>query len=218
MERLPLTLTNIQPHVSSVAYDALSKVCDDSVIGELSSPGGIPAVVQGSPSRVQMDWHTDESDQINGIFLCVYNDSLIQAWKILKDSSDSDFFEITILTKPRMYTGTSTPMLHVTLANQTFERCAGTRHEEDVQFNFAAEHLQNPEQIQDFFKHNQAMLPETLRRSLFPSKVEHKHREPPPKKPSSPSSSNNNNYLYIAGGIFLFLSIAYLAKRAFAKK
>ncbi len=213
MERPFLTLTNIKPHVSSVAYDALSKVCDDSVIGELSSPGGVPAVVQGSPSRVQMDWHTDESDQINGIFLCVYNDSLIQAWQIL----GSDLSEITITTKP-LYTGISNPMLHVRLANETFERCVGDRHAEDVQFNFTAEQLQNPYQIQAFFKRNQAMLPETLRQSLFPSKVEHKHREPSPRKHSSPSSSNNNNYLYIAGGIFLFLSISYLAKRAFAKK
>ena len=213
MEKLPLTLTNIKPHVSSVAYDALVKVCDDSVIGELSSPGGIPAVVQGSPSRIQMDWHTDESDQINGIFLCVYNNSLIQAWKIL----GSDFSEITITTTP-LYTGTSDKVLHVTLANQTFEHCVGAPHEDVVQFNFTAEQLQHPDQIQAFFKRNQAMLPETLRQSLFPSKVEHKHREPSPRKHSSPSSSNNNNYLYIAGGIFLFLSIAYLAKRAFAKK
>lgn len=154
MERLPLTLTNIQPHVSSVAYDALSKVCDDRALEQLSSPGGIPAVVQGSPSRVQMDWHTDESDQINGIFLCVYNNSLIQAWKILNGSSASDFSEITILTSPRKYTGILTPMLHVTLANKTFERCVGDRHAEDVQFNFTAEQLQNPDQIQAFFKRN----------------------------------------------------------------
>lgn len=214
MERLPLTLTNIQPHVSSVAYDALVKVCDDSVIGELSSPEGIPTVVQGSPSRIQMDWHTDESDQINGIFLCVYNDSLIQAWQIL----GSNFLEITITTIP-LYTGISDKALHVTLANETFERCVGTRHEEDVQFNFTAEQLQNPEQIQDFFKHNQAMLPETLRQSLFPSKVEHKRRESSPHRPKTPpySSSSNNHYYYILGA-FLFLSVAYLANRFFAKK
>ena len=207
----PLTLSNIQPHLSTVAYNALSKVCYDSALETLSSPNGASVVVQLLASRVQMEWHIDEGKRINGIFLCIYNSSMIQAWKFINE----DLHEITILTTP-LYTGVSHPILHVSLAERTFGQCVGTDHEEQVQFQ--AVHLENPGQIHAFFKNNQEMLPEPLRQTLFPPVVERKRRETARRKNSSSLSNNNNNYYYIAGGVLLFLSIAFLSKRYFAKR
>lgn len=218
MERLPLTLTNIQPYVSSVAYAALSKVCDDRLLQQLSHPDGILVVNERISSRVHMEWHTDETDRINGIILCVYNNEYLEAWKILTESSDGESSQIIVTTKP-LYTNTSPLVLHVSLANQIFSRCVGTPHEKPVAFNFTAETLEHPEQIQAFFGRNQEMLPEILRASLFPPKVERKmHRAPSRPQDSSSPSSSNNQYIYIVGGILLLLSLAYLAKRTFAKR
>ena len=75
-----LTLANIQPHLSGIAYQALEKVAKDDQLGQLSKPEGLNLQVEGQPSNVRMGWHRDQEERITGIFLRIYSNKLLQAY------------------------------------------------------------------------------------------------------------------------------------------
>lgn len=203
-----LSLETIQPHVSTVAYNALAKVLDDKQITLLSQKGGINRVYQRHPANIQLEWHLNQANQINGIFLRIYTADLITAYKILNERDDLESSSITIIKAPP-FTKVSALNLHTYLAETIFGDCLGESC--GAPEHFTAQQLENPDQIQAFFAKNQEMLPPSIRKSYFPTPKP----SPRGKSPSAPEKSYN--YLYLAGAVLLFLGTVCIAKKYFAK-
>ena len=204
----PLTLENIKHFIDDIPHQELSNVCTNGDLQELSSSNGAPLVVQGKPSNVRIGWHLNETNQIDGIFLRIYNNEYLQAWKILPDQNMDEPYQLTVT--PQHTTLSKTIFIHATLSKEIFDQCAGVHHKKTIVFQ--AEHLQHPDQIRDFFAKNQDMLPDSIRQRGFPEVPPKKHIDG--KGPAAPKS--DNTYLYIAGALLFVFGIAFVAKRYFA--
>jgi hypothetical protein len=208
---LPLTLVNIQNHVSIVTYEQLAKVCDDPLLTQLSSEEGISRTYQGALANVRMGWYRDETDTINGLFIRVHTQNMIVA-SVLKEDGNLDELIIT-----QQFTNLSEDvLLHVTKARQQFEVLQSAKHDEEIVFHLDA--LKEIPTIQAFFAKSREMLPEPYRTDLLPLPQKPLENPLQPRDPHGPKpASNDYNYLYIGGALLAILGIAYLAKRVVAK-
>lgn len=209
---LPLTLANIQKHVSSVTYEQLTKVCDDPLLTELSSEEGISRTYQGALANVRMGWYRDETDTITGLFIRVHTQDMIVA-SVLKEDGTLDELIIT-----QHFTNLSEGvLLHVTKARQQFEVLQSAEHDKEIVFHLDA--LKEIPTIQAFFAKSREMLPEPYRTTLLPLPPKPLEEDPlKPRDPHDPKpASNDYHYFYIGGALLAILGIAYLAKKVLAK-
>ena len=209
----PLTLANIQPHLSDIAYKALAEVYDDDKLEQLSKPEGLNLEVEKLPSNVRMGWHRDQADSITGIFLRIYSQEFLQAYTF-SQFNDPDVGlkkQVDYLVVINQFT---TPYMDKVINKQEADRIfaclTGDPHKEAIDFQVQPQ--ETPEVIQNFFQTSPTMLPSPLREQLFP--------EPPKslkKEKGEANSSNETSYFYIAGGLLLLLGAAYIAKQYFGK-
>ena len=203
---LPFTLENIQPRVSDVVYQQLAAKVSDEDLQELSSPEGRNYIDRGTLCNVQIGWHRDETDAINGIFLRIFDQQTIQAWKCLRDQDYDLPYELTVTA---MHTTPTTIMfIHQTRAKQLFDPLALPESEDSATFNIPAETLKNPEIIRGFFGKNREMLPDSIREAISPCLKPPEDLARPRRKP---------NFTRIGLVLLLVIGVAYVVKRSFTQ-
>ncbi len=203
---LPFTLENIQPRVSDVVYQQLEARVSNADLQELSSPEGRNYMDRGTLCNVQIGWHRDETDTIDGIFLRIFDQKTIQAWKCLKDQDYDLPYELTVTA---MHTTPLTIMLlHQTRAKQLFAPLALPKSEDSATFDIPVETLKTPEEIRAFFGKNREMLPDSIREVISPCV---KPPEDPPQRGRKP------NVMRIGIVLLLIIGVAYVVKRSFTQ-
>ena len=199
-----LTLENIRPHIPDAFYQPLLGVFDTQpqLLQNLSNEEGISVIIEGKSSNVRMEWHQTKKGVINGIFLRIYTKTYLEAYVISNKFEHREIVVIDHHTEVR-----ANQIIHEQAAQKLFEKCTGEAHANPIHFN--VQHLQHPEQVQDFFKKHPGTLPEPLRGQLFPKPVSPKPQE----KPEEPESSRC--YLYVGGALLLTLGALFVVKKYF---
>jgi len=200
---LPFTLENIQPRVSDVVYQQLADRVSNEDLQELSSPGGRNYIDRGKLCNVQIGWHRDEANTIDGIFLRIFDQQTIQAWKCLRDQDYDLPYELTVTA---MHTTPTTIMLiHQTRAKQLFAPLELPKSEDSATFDIPAASLKTPEEIKAFFGKNREMLPDSIREAISPCVK-------PPEDP--PQRGRKLNVMRLGVVLLLVLGVAYVVRRS----
>jgi len=203
---LPFTLENIQPRISDIVYQQLADKVSNVDLQELSSPEGRNYIDRGALFNAQIRWHRDETDAIDGIFLRIFDQQTIQAWKCLRDQDFDLPYELTVTSMHT--TSTKIMLIHQTRAEQLFAPLALPKSEDSATFDIPVETLKKPMEIRGFFGKNREMLPDSIREAISPCLR-------PPKDPLLPG--RKPNYARIGVVLLLILGVAYVVKRSFTQ-
>jgi len=203
---LPFTLENIQPRVSDVVYQQLATRVSNEDLQELSSPGGRNYIDRDTLCNVQIGWHRDEADTIDGIFLRIFDHQTIQAWKCLRDQDYDLPYELTVTAMHT--TPTKIMLIHQTRAKQLFAPLELPKSEDSATFDIPAASLNTPEEIRAFFGKNREMLPDSIREAISPCVK-------PPEDP--PQGGRKPNIVRIGIMLLLILGVAYVVRKSLAQ-
>ena len=203
---LPFTLENIKPRVSDVVYQQLALKVSDADLRELSSPEGRNYMDRGELCNAQIRWHRDETDEIDGIFLRIFDHQAIQAWKCLKDQDFDLPYELTVTSMHT--TATKIMFIHQTRAKQLFDPLLLEKSEDSATFDIPVDTLKTPEEIRGFFGKNREMLPASIREVVSPCLKPPEGLPRPRRKP---------NFIRIGLVLLLIVGVAYVVKRSFTQ-
>lgn len=212
---MSFTLDSIKTHISGITHGAIAKVCNNDLLGQLKQPEGVNLTKDEENWNVRMDWHTDEAGVIDGLFMRMMSQTVVDAFIIRNGSYDNLTFMST--GAPTAYSADS--IIHVTKAKQLFECMGGTPYDQPVTLN--RHELKNPELIKPFFNQNQDMLPEWIREQLFPHIPTPPRTPEPTKKPTQrPEEPNKESRktLYLGIAVLLVAAIVFVAKRSLDQK
>lgn len=91
-----LTLATVKPVISGPAYQQLTRMFTDKDLQELSSSEGRTL---DQEHNVQMGWHTDETGEVDGVFLRMLTGDSMQVCTWLKNDTLQKPYEWTIASR-----------------------------------------------------------------------------------------------------------------------
>lgn len=190
----PVNLADIQTHLPNVystlqtasMFTGTSMETFDQPLKELSS--GFSMEVNGNPTEFRIGWHRDETDKIQGLFLRIYNQNSITAYRY------TNSIEMISIENHQTTTSSSNVIAFFSMLQPLITQPNIKDHPRKPTCQI--EHLGHPEKIQDFFKNNPDMLPQPVRDKVFPSTL-------------------SSKYIYLIGGLILTIGVIYLAKKYF---